>query len=228
MDSYEGFAALGMQEPTTLSRIYDLDSLVLVYPTHPFPPELCKPLSELPIGVRELCLAEHLSVQLIELLSRTQSTLKSGATREQAVKLWARFNSFFLLPMADVERQICHGMIAVFLTTERELESLGFSVTTLFTLAHVAHYDLTHMKDFRRDSMIWFEFAVAGAFTCRGLKIPPHLDAALDRSLFHCREVRDWSTFETMSKQFFWTSCSLGVWRGLWEARSKLMKVLWN
>jgi hypothetical protein len=49
------------------------------YPTHPFPPNLTKSISELPDGLVELALSGRLSTQVINLLYRITRILKQGA-----------------------------------------------------------------------------------------------------------------------------------------------------
>lgn len=48
---------------------------VPVYPSHPFPPDICTVIADMPQGFRELALTGHLSIQLMNRLNITRSQI---------------------------------------------------------------------------------------------------------------------------------------------------------
>ncbi|KIX03326.1 uncharacterized protein Z518_06878 [Rhinocladiella mackenziei CBS 650.93] len=86
-----------------------ISSRVPVYPSHPFSPDLCAMISNLPEGFRELALTGSLSVQLMSRLSITRSQvvhLMATATNDDRDRDWQSL----LLASTPIERM---GWLAV-------------------------------------------------------------------------------------------------------------------
>lgn len=102
---------------------------VPVYPSHPFPPDICTVVADMPQGFRELALTGHLSIQLMNRLNITRSQivhLMATATNSDADQEWQDLlrASMPIERMAWLTVLVYHLRSSTFTTNCRELADI--------------------------------------------------------------------------------------------------------
>jgi hypothetical protein len=86
----------------------------LHYPSHPFKPDLCKQISNLPVGFADLALTTKISVELIEVLNQLVTSWKQeGPSPRFATGYWPANKILDAPKMTTVERLIAVALLAL-------------------------------------------------------------------------------------------------------------------
>jgi Fungal specific transcription factor domain len=166
-DGYLGHTILAYTTLWQQMRLYHLHppKVTIEYPSHPFSPEFCKHISDLPVGFQEPMLARQCCVTVIEILhnifvSKIQEVVTVAIPYETLGESIIEIRYLQQRPELSVfERIILHGIIAFIIHSDnskamyRVLKPKFLQVQCQALLTQ--NKDLTAMHESQRQCLIW-------------------------------------------------------------------------
>jgi hypothetical protein len=204
---------------------------------HPFPPDICRDVAKLPIGLAEVALTGHLSVQCIKLLAEVASwvPLASGATTstEQAVNSQDRYCRLFAEPrecsrnaimlLLDLRRSglppglehvICLGLAIAVRHVSGENRTNIFDTASLAALTKgVKAIDSPSVAD--SEVIIWISLLVN--WRTQSAKPIPRANELLDYVLESFPAARTWKKVSIICRKFWWFERFQSDWEECWR-----------
>ncbi|EXJ64876.1 hypothetical protein A1O7_01215 [Cladophialophora yegresii CBS 114405] len=204
---------------------------------HPFPPDICRDIAKLPVGLAEAALTGHLSVQCIKLLAEAASwaPLVNGATTspEQATNARDRYCRLFAEPrecsrnavmlLLDLRRSglppglehvICLGLAIAVRHVSGENRTNIFDTASLAALAKVIKtIDNPSVAD--SEVIIWMSLLVT--WRTQSAKPIPRANELLDYVLESFPASRTWKRVSMICRKFWWFERFQSDWERCWR-----------
>ncbi|OAP62442.1 hypothetical protein AYL99_04645 [Fonsecaea erecta] len=209
------------------------------YVRHPFPPDICRDVATLPVGLAEAALSGHLSVQCIKLLASVASwaSLVDGPdpsspdeTRERDSK--DRYCRLFCEPrecsrsaimiLLDLKRAglpvglehvICLGLAIAVRHVSGENRTNIFDTASLAALTKsVKDIDNPSVSD--SEVIIWLSLVIS--WRTQSPKPVPKADALLDYVLDSFHATRSWKKVSAICRKFWWFERFQVEWEQCW------------
>lgn len=195
----------------------------LKYPRHPFSPQLCKNLSNLPIGLFGIAMSELLSFEMIEILvllvqvreEMSSDQLEILATLQRVRTITINIRSLFPAPeIPDTEKYLFYGVWAFTINLDDQLQHpTNKAASARFLLKPFAQLQLPQPMP-HRECVIWVYVSFAGATRFYDLS---YSNRILDSLLRDFPECRDWECLEEIIRRFLWTETIISHWKGCWQ-----------
>ena len=202
------------------------NSTDLVYPTHPFTPDICLMISKLPIGLQELILAIPISIAVMRLMQsvsewsrRFTTAIASSAVSEisacslEGIRLSALASR--LLACSELsarEYLICITFLAYIVsfdgTQARHPGGLEESMETLPNL-------MASIRPSGRVSLVWMALVLASAKDSIAGPLPNRwvlIDLVLDTGPFS-----EWQEVSIIARRFLWNRWLEERWESCWQ-----------
>ncbi|EXJ64278.1 hypothetical protein A1O7_00614 [Cladophialophora yegresii CBS 114405] len=216
----------------------------LEYPEHPFPPELCVTIAQLPDGFRELVLSATLSLQIIALLSSVSQWIEQMQLgRKKNVLPLGESNGTYLrqthrclelVPLQGLgvmERAICAAIAT--LTTEtinKTKQQNPVHRRMIETLSEMLYrHDLQSLPV---ECTMWLALVIAGpphpvegdvaspassaGESCNSDQPQRPRDVLLDKIIQDSSSARNWKWVKKAVQKFFFDEELLEAWRQTW------------
>ncbi|EXJ61352.1 uncharacterized protein A1O5_11910 [Cladophialophora psammophila CBS 110553] len=216
---------------------------------HPFPPDICRDVATLPIGLAEAALSGHLSVQCIKLLASVASwaplvngSVSSSApaqdSRDRYCRLFceprecSRSAIMLLLDLkrsglpVGLEHVICLGLAIAVRHLSGENRTNIFDTASLVALTKsVKSIDNPSVPD--SEVIIWLSLVIS--WRTQSAKPVPKADALFDYVLDSFPASRSWKKVSVICRKFWWFERFQAEWEQCWAcgiARQKQRSLL--
>ncbi|OAG37173.1 hypothetical protein AYO21_08591 [Fonsecaea monophora] len=223
LTTMEFYIALGQylqispDDPTAIPKSH------IEYIRHPFPPDICREVAALPVGLAEAALSGHLSVQCIKLLasvaswaplvdglttsSPSSSSAASPSDQSQDLKTRSR------LPVG-LEHVICLGLAIAVRHLSGENRTNIFDTASLAALTKsVKAIESPSVSD--SEVIIWLSLLIS--WRTQSAKPVPKADALLDYVLDSFPVSRSWKKVSAICRKFWWFDCFHAEWEKCWS-----------
>ncbi|OAL29468.1 hypothetical protein AYO20_09205 [Fonsecaea nubica] len=223
LTTMEFYIALGQylqispDDPTAIPKSH------IEYIRHPFPPDICREVASLPVGLAEAALSGHLSVQCIKLLasvaswaplvdgltssSPSSSSAASPFDQSQDLKLRSR------LPVG-LEHVICLGLAIAVRHLSGENRTNIFDTASLAALTKsVKAIESPSVSD--SEVIVWLSLLIS--WRIQSAKPVPKADALLDYVLDSFPVSRSWKKVSAICRKFWWFDCFQAEWEKCWS-----------
>ncbi|ETI28825.1 hypothetical protein G647_01277 [Cladophialophora carrionii CBS 160.54] len=233
----EFYIALGQYLQISPDDPTSIPARQIEFVQHPFPPDICRDVAKLPVGLAEVALTGHLSVQCIKLLAEVASwvPLVDGATTsaEQAANSRDRYCRLFAEPrecsrnaimlLLDLRRSglppglehvICLGLAIAVRHVSGENRTNIFDTASLAALTKGARaIDSPSVAD--SEVLIWISFLVS--WRTYSAKPIPRADKLLDYVLESFPASRTWKKVSMICRKFWWFERFQSEWEECWR-----------
>ncbi|KIW84511.1 hypothetical protein Z517_03761 [Fonsecaea pedrosoi CBS 271.37] len=247
LTTMEFYIALGQylqispDDPTAIPKSH------IEYIRHPFPPDICREVAALPVGLAEAALSGHLSVQCIKLLASvaswaplvdgltTSSSSSSSAASpsDQSQDLKTRYCRLFCEP-----RECSRSAIIILLDLKRSRLPVGLEHVICLGLAiavrHLSGENRTNIFDTASlaaltksvkaiespsvsDSEVIIWLSLLISWRTQSAKPVPKADALLDYVLDSFPVSRSWKKVSAICRKFWWFDCFHAEWEKCWS-----------
>ncbi|KIW96622.1 uncharacterized protein Z519_02013 [Cladophialophora bantiana CBS 173.52] len=205
---------------------------------HPFPPDICRDVATLPIGLAEAALSGHLSVQCIKLLASVASwaPLVNGSSsssaptkdsRDRYCRLFceprecSRSAIMLLLDLkrsglpVGLEHVICLGLAIAVRHLSGENRTNIFDTASLAALTkNVKSIDNPSVPD--SEVIIWLSLVIS--WRTQSAKPVPKADTLFDYVLDSFPASRSWKKVSVICRKFWWFERFQAEWEQCWAS----------
>jgi len=210
----------------------------LEYPTHPFPPEVCGIIANLPQGFRELALNGHLSVQVIALIDLAQRQLFSS-TSDQIILLKDYCPATIIMHAKrclSISQRLTESLVclSVMLISMRSFCYRFSPQKYLFPKKLMMLARERGAREASREEQehfVWTVLLTAEACQCRPLSkyTEPLMEQVFGptaRNEARAEEawLGDWAKLREVVQKFLWGRDLVYEWRSKWEAEMSRLK----
>ncbi|KAH0836208.1 hypothetical protein FOPE_04312 [Fonsecaea pedrosoi] len=243
----EFYIALGQylqispDDPTAIPKSH------IEYIRHPFPPDICREVAALPVGLAEAALSGHLSVQCIKLLASvaswaplvdglttsSPSSSSAASPSDQSQDLKTRYCRLFCEP-----RECSRSAIIILLDLKRSRLPVGLEHVICLGLAiavrHLSGENRTNIFDTASlaaltksvkaiespsvsDSEVIIWLSLLISWRTQSAKPVPKADALLDYVLDSFPVSRSWKKVSAICRKFWWFDCFHAEWEKCWS-----------
>jgi len=205
------------RQPKYATRVNDPGHRVstLTYPRHPFQPDLCTLISQLPDGLVELTLAGNIAIELVSFLVKLCETIKwlslddmDKATMNRPEMTLQRaiydIQCLSALPLTPFEARLAHGLLAFCFHLYNELV---FHLPLARPLRPVVEA-FNSRTDIPRSvwqqrCLLWCSIVIASSWDVQ-VDASPQKHELLDKLLSSSRDAKTWTGTEEILRQFLW------------------------
>ncbi|KAL2427230.1 hypothetical protein ABEF95_003680 [Exophiala dermatitidis] len=244
LTTVEFYIALGQYLKVSPDDLHAIPSEPIEYVPHPFPPDICRYVATLPIGLAEAALSAQLSVQCIKLLASVaqwaplvdDSDVEKGSSPSSGSALdpRVRYCRLFCEP-----REFCRNAIVLLLSLQRAGRPTGLEhiimLGLIITARHLSGENRTNFFDHatlnallsdtkaidtptvaETEVIVWLGLIInwRSHFAAGPL---PVADALLDHVLESFPVSRNWQSVATISRKFFWFQSFQDEWKVCWH-----------
>ncbi|KIX92963.1 uncharacterized protein Z520_11236 [Fonsecaea multimorphosa CBS 102226] len=224
---------LQANQPSYATRINEKGHRIstLTYPGHPFLPDLCAVIAQLPEGFAEVALSGSIAVELISFLVKLTELFiwiassqhernaqpKPDMTMQRAIYDLQCLSALQLTP---IEMQISRALLAFCLHLYNEM---SFHIPLARPLRPLLETFNAHTETPRSPwlnrCLYWCSIVTASAWDTQ-IDASPERHVVLDNLINKLPEARSWEDTEEMMRMFLWQDRLADEWEICWRAAS--------
>ncbi|EXJ79307.1 hypothetical protein A1O3_08809 [Capronia epimyces CBS 606.96] len=237
LTTVEFYVALGQYLQVSADDLIAVPSQRIQYVPHPFPPDVCRDLSSLPIGLAEAALSGRISVQCIKLLTSVAQWAPliddPESSPDSNLDAQTRYCRLFCEPRefsrnavvlllslqragltSGIEHVICLGLAIAVRHLSGENRTNFFDHATLdAVIMNVKAVDTPTVPE--SELIIWLALVINWRTQSAGPQ--PIADDLLDYVIDSFPASRTWKSVSVISRKFFWFDRFQSEWEKCWQ-----------
>jgi hypothetical protein len=209
----------------------------LDYPKHPFPPEICAIIANLPEGFRELALNGHLSVEVIALIDLAQRQLFSN-TGDRFIQLKDYCPATIIMhakQYLSISKRLTESIVclSIMLISMRSFCYRFSPQKYLFPkklLLLARDLGMGEASREQYEHFVWTVLLTAEACQCQPLvtytePLMEQIFGPTARNEAHSETwLGEWTALRKVMKKFLWGRDLMHEWKDRWEAEMRRLK----